>query len=891
MKARVLLYILVTSGTYSFYAALCVSLMLCAFKADLRAQDRVTVQLLSKDSMPIADVSVEGYDRDGGALLFFELSNEQGVFEFERSFHDSIVLYLSHLSYGVQRVMTARSEWEQGRQTIILKEEKVSLHEVLVQSKRPDVVIRGDTVSFDLESLRSGTENDVKALIEKLPGVQVSEDGGIRYNGRKVDKILLNNRNIIQSQFNMLNDLFHPEEVVGAEVINAKDESKPLMLNLVLDKPRKQKYNAALSVAHNGLYDVGAGYLSLRSDHKWSGVVKIQKNNWAQPVISSEDFLRSADFDYLFLRKKYDFTNAVDLNSEDFAPTSFLQKKETLAQVNLNKKKNQSATNIFVRYLESNRKENSEEFVFSVFENDLVGEGQAARTLGKEEIMLNFSHVLEKDKMALKFYGGLDHTRLSDDASGQSYFQSEQRPYSFGNNQSMTDIYFSTSLEYDLGNDFRIDYHNNLTFGEETADQDILDGYDVFGEAEVVSQDRYYFESDQRRSDKRWFNALRLYKKYDKLSWALGANATWYTGKNRSDNPFFSSRFNRLQKFKVFETTPVAEASYTNGSYKAEVKVGLKNAFSLDHSVSVFDEIRQRNAPYIRASLKYDILYNLEANLSYSYSRDFVSPLERRPIPWVSDNRNYEINEVGAFSDLASNNFGLRLKYHRPSIPVIAFAYVYYSKVDSVVYFRPKYMEGYQVMEGIMLPGNTRIGLNFFGSYSLKNKSKIMLSGTLLHIMGKTIDADNALQGGETNLYQARLHYLFDMLDHKLSFSPRVEMNYSRQYFQSSALEYTALRTSPALRVSYKAPKYYFEVSGKYSALRGENQQNVVSFEIERTHGKQIKLGIGGYDLLNINGNEYATNNFSDNDIRINRYDVMGGYLYVKASYLFSKSE
>lgn len=56
------------------------------------------------------------------------------------------------------------------------------------------IIIKKDTVEYNASSFKT-TENDVlEDLLKKLPGVEVSEDGSITWNGETIDKITLNGK-------------------------------------------------------------------------------------------------------------------------------------------------------------------------------------------------------------------------------------------------------------------------------------------------------------------------------------------------------------------------------------------------------------------------------------------------------------------------------------------------------------------------------------------------------------------------------------------------------------------------------------------------------------------------------------------------------------------------
>ena len=51
------------------------------------------------------------------------------------------------------------------------------------------VSIKGDTIVYNADSFKSGTERKLEDVLKKLPGVEVNKDGEIEIEGKKVQKV------------------------------------------------------------------------------------------------------------------------------------------------------------------------------------------------------------------------------------------------------------------------------------------------------------------------------------------------------------------------------------------------------------------------------------------------------------------------------------------------------------------------------------------------------------------------------------------------------------------------------------------------------------------------------------------------------------------------------
>lgn len=66
--------------------------------------------------------------------------------------------------------------------------------EVVVRSKRPPVTINGDTLEFNTENFKTQPNAVVEDMLKKMPGITIDNDGTVRVNGQKVNRVLVNGK-------------------------------------------------------------------------------------------------------------------------------------------------------------------------------------------------------------------------------------------------------------------------------------------------------------------------------------------------------------------------------------------------------------------------------------------------------------------------------------------------------------------------------------------------------------------------------------------------------------------------------------------------------------------------------------------------------------------------
>ena len=70
---------------------------------------------------------------------------------------------------------------------------------------------------------RARCERDVAELLRRLPGIEVDDEGGVTYLGKRVDRLLLNGQDVLRSQFSAINALVGGAEVTTAEIVTEGD--------------------------------------------------------------------------------------------------------------------------------------------------------------------------------------------------------------------------------------------------------------------------------------------------------------------------------------------------------------------------------------------------------------------------------------------------------------------------------------------------------------------------------------------------------------------------------------------------------------------------------------------------------------------------------------------
>jgi hypothetical protein len=67
------------------------------------------------------------------------------------------------------------------------------LDEIQIVAKMP-VTVKGDTIIYNADSFKNGTERKLEDVLKKLPGVEINDDGQIEVEGKRVEKVMVDGK-------------------------------------------------------------------------------------------------------------------------------------------------------------------------------------------------------------------------------------------------------------------------------------------------------------------------------------------------------------------------------------------------------------------------------------------------------------------------------------------------------------------------------------------------------------------------------------------------------------------------------------------------------------------------------------------------------------------------
>lgn len=228
------------------------------------AQNRVSGKVSEKVSgEPVAGVNVM-VRQASGIILGYASTDKDGCYSIEyASSGDTLSVSVTGFNIGTQSrpIHGGGSNVdfvvEYARQKI--RESKVSASPISRHK---------DTVTYYVENFRDSTDRSIGEVLKKLPGIQVTQSGGIKYQGKEINRFYIEGMDMLGGRYGVATNNIQAKDVAAVEVYENHQPVKVLQdwvksdraaINLKLKSGAKGTWNVILSG--------GAGYRPLL----WSG--------------------------------------------------------------------------------------------------------------------------------------------------------------------------------------------------------------------------------------------------------------------------------------------------------------------------------------------------------------------------------------------------------------------------------------------------------------------------------------------------------------------------------------------------------------------------------------------------------------------------------------------
>ena len=182
----------------------------------------------------------------------------------------------------------------------MMKDDSYTLSEVTIKGRNLGAKIKNDTIEFSPNVFKNGSEQNMSDVIKKLPGMTVDESGNVSYQGKKIDKFLVNGEDVLSTGGHALKTL-SADFASGVELLNNYNDGN-------VGNSFNSKETTALNLINKDLHNKWAGNFTegggvknkfdsknsaLKMDKKVSASIIANANNTNETVFSIMDYLNA----------------------------------------------------------------------------------------------------------------------------------------------------------------------------------------------------------------------------------------------------------------------------------------------------------------------------------------------------------------------------------------------------------------------------------------------------------------------------------------------------------------------------------------------------------------------------------------------------------------------
>ncbi|MEG2509894.1 MAG: hypothetical protein RSA74_10625, partial [Chryseobacterium sp.] len=248
------------------------------------------IKIHVKDSdKALSDINVQL--QKSGKTLDFKKTDDFGNCTFAVAEHGIFTVKLSSMLYKAKTVEI--NSTENSDFTIQIEKQITEIEEVEIKS-RPDIVkIKGDTIAFNIKSVKDGTERTAEDIIKKLSGLDINENGKVSFKGNLIGQVLVEGNEFFGKNHKMATQNLSADMIEGVDVwqnYTTISGGRSTALNLKL----KEEFKGKIKGNIEGNYGTGNSYFghsNLFKINKFGNLALIaDANNVAKDPISFMDF-------------------------------------------------------------------------------------------------------------------------------------------------------------------------------------------------------------------------------------------------------------------------------------------------------------------------------------------------------------------------------------------------------------------------------------------------------------------------------------------------------------------------------------------------------------------------------------------------------------------------
>jgi len=238
----------------------------CIYPSLLYGQTFIRGEITDSLQQPVPHAQILLRQSKDSMIVAFSQSDSLGSYVLKVRDTGQFMLFFKALSYETKYLPLTISSDTLIRRDATLRSKPIVFDEIVVRSQRP-IRVHGDTVAYKADDFTYGDEVVVEDLLQRLPGIEVEDNGTIKFGGKEVEKVMVENTDLFGKGYSMITKNLGAgliDEVQALQHYSENPELKGLehsdkvALNLELKEEIKTSLLGNATVGYNSSHDYEA---------------------------------------------------------------------------------------------------------------------------------------------------------------------------------------------------------------------------------------------------------------------------------------------------------------------------------------------------------------------------------------------------------------------------------------------------------------------------------------------------------------------------------------------------------------------------------------------------------------------------------------------------------
>ena len=196
---------------------------------------------------PLEYSNILAIPKSEDAEVKFTITNKNGLYELGLVKHQTYQITVSYLGYKPQTITLTTTD-QNLTKDFILEENPNQLDEVTL-NYTPPVSVKKDTITYKVDAFTTGEERKLREVLKKLPGVEVDREGNVKVQGKKVTKVLVEDKTFFTGNSKLAVNNIPADAVDKIEVLDnysevamlkGLEDSDDMAMNIKLKEDKKK---------------------------------------------------------------------------------------------------------------------------------------------------------------------------------------------------------------------------------------------------------------------------------------------------------------------------------------------------------------------------------------------------------------------------------------------------------------------------------------------------------------------------------------------------------------------------------------------------------------------------------------------------------------------------